>query len=124
MCSERTGTRDHFPPATNETSRWTLRGDLLLRAALGPAEHEFVQGTHGVLAVLAGGVDIAADIQPVLGDVVAGQAAGDPLLGLERADAALAAARSPSSFTNVVGSRIGRLPSRISLELSPVIGWP
>ena len=31
---------------------------------------------HGVLAVLAGGVDVAADVEAVLGDVVAGEAAG------------------------------------------------
>jgi hypothetical protein len=49
-----------------------------------------VQDVHGVLAVLAGGVDVAADVEAVLGDVVAGQAAGDLLLGFERADAALA----------------------------------
>jgi hypothetical protein len=42
-----------------------------------PAEHEVVQDVHGVPAVLAGGVDVAADIEAVLGDVVAGQAAGD-----------------------------------------------
>jgi hypothetical protein len=40
--------------------------------------------------VLAGGVDVAADVQAVLGGVFAGEAAGDFLLGLERADAALA----------------------------------
>jgi hypothetical protein len=49
-----------------------------------------VQDVHGVLAVLAGGVDVASDVEAVLGDVVAGQAAGDFLLGLEGADAALA----------------------------------
>jgi hypothetical protein len=49
-----------------------------------------VQDVHGVRAVLAGGVDVAADVEAVLGDAVAGQAAGDLLLGLERADAALA----------------------------------
>jgi hypothetical protein len=49
-----------------------------------------VQDVHGVLAVLAGGVDVAADVEPVLGDVVAGQASGDLLLGFQRADAALA----------------------------------
>jgi hypothetical protein len=36
------------------------------------------------------GVDVAADVEAVLGDVVAGQAAGYLLLGLEGADAALA----------------------------------
>jgi putative transposase len=40
--------------------------------------------------VLAGGVDVAADVEPVLGDVIAGQTAGDFLLGFQRADAALA----------------------------------
>jgi len=49
-----------------------------------------VQDVHGVLAVLAGGVDVAADIEAVLGDVVAGQAAGNLLLGFQRPDAALA----------------------------------
>jgi hypothetical protein len=39
-----------------------------------------VQDVHGILAVLARGVDVAADIKAVLGDVVAGQAAGDLLL--------------------------------------------
>jgi hypothetical protein len=49
-----------------------------------------VQDVHGVLAVLTGGVNVAADIEAVLGDVVAGQAAGDLLLGLQRANAAFA----------------------------------
>ena len=49
-----------------------------------------MQDVHGVLAMLAGGVDVAADVEAVLGDVVAGQAAGDLLLSLQRADAALA----------------------------------
>jgi hypothetical protein len=35
-----------------------------------------------VLAALAGGVDVAADIEPVLGDVFAGEPTGDLLLGL------------------------------------------
>jgi hypothetical protein len=39
--------------------------------------------------VLAGSVDVAADVEAVLGDVVAGQAAGDLLLGLEGPDAAV-----------------------------------
>jgi hypothetical protein len=49
-----------------------------------------VEDVHGVLAVLAGGVDVASDVESVLGDVVAGQAAGDLLLGFQGADAALA----------------------------------
>jgi hypothetical protein len=40
--------------------------------------------------VLGGGVDVAADVQAGLGDVVAGEPAGDLLLGLQRPDAALA----------------------------------
>jgi hypothetical protein len=49
-----------------------------------------VQDFVGVVAVLAGGVHVAADVESVLGDVVAGQAAGDLLLGFQRADAAFA----------------------------------
>jgi hypothetical protein len=48
-----------------------------------------VQDVVGAEAVLAGGVDVAADVESVLGDVVAGEAAGDLLLGLQRADSAL-----------------------------------
>ena len=67
-----------------------LRGGCLRGRSPGPAEHEVVQDVHGVFAVLAGGVDVTADIKAVLGDIVAGQAAGDLLLGLQRADSALA----------------------------------
>src|SRR5512132_1183297 len=67
-----------------------LRGECLCGWPPGFAEHEVVQDVHGVLAVLAGGVDVAADVEPVLGDVVAGQAARYLLLGFEGADAALA----------------------------------
>ncbi len=42
-----------------------------------------MQDIHGVLAVLAGGVDVAADVEAVLGDVVAGETAGDLLLCLQ-----------------------------------------
>ena len=42
------------------------------------------------LAVFAGGVDVAADTEAVLGGVVAGQPAGDLLLGLIRAQSGLA----------------------------------
>jgi hypothetical protein len=55
-----------------------------------------VQDVHGVAAVLAGGVDVAADVEAVLGDVVAGQAARYLLLGFQRADAALADVIRPS----------------------------
>src|ERR1700678_1291222 len=67
-----------------------LRGECLRGRSPGPAVHEVVHDVHGVLAVLAGGVDVTADVEAVLGDVVAGQAAGDLLLGLEGPDAALA----------------------------------
>jgi len=40
--------------------------------------------------VFAGGVDVASDVEPVLGGVFAGEAAGYLLLGLVRPDAALA----------------------------------
>ena len=53
------------------------------------AEHELVEDVHGAEAVLAGGVDVAADVEAVLGDVVAGQAAGDFLLGFQGADPAV-----------------------------------
>jgi hypothetical protein len=48
-----------------------------------------VKDVHGILAVLAGGVDVAADVEAVLGDVVTGEAAGDLLLGFQGPDAAL-----------------------------------
>ena len=48
-----------------------------------------MQDFHGVLAVLAGGVDVASDVEAVLGDDVAGQTAGGLLLGFQWADAAL-----------------------------------
>jgi hypothetical protein len=49
----------------------------------GVSGHEAAQDGEGVVAVLAGGVDVAADVQPVLGDVFAGQTAGYLLLGLD-----------------------------------------
>jgi hypothetical protein len=54
-----------------------------------------VQDVHGVLAVLAGGVDVASDVEAVLGDVVAGQAAGDFLLCFQ--------GRTPRSLMLLVG---------------------
>jgi hypothetical protein len=47
------------------------------------------------MAVFAGGVDVAADVQPVLRGVFTGKAAGDFLLGLEGTD--WAAPRFPDS---------------------------
>ena len=66
-----------------------LRGDRLGWGQPRITEHELLEDFVGAEAVLAGGVEVAADIEPVLGDVVAGQAAGDLLLGLQGADAAL-----------------------------------
>jgi hypothetical protein len=43
-------------------------------------EHELLQDFEGAGAVFPGGVDIAADVEAVLGDVVAGQAPADLLL--------------------------------------------
>jgi len=57
-----------------------LRGDRLGWGQPGVSGHELVQDVVGAEAVLAGGVDVAADVEPVLGDVVAGEAAGDLLL--------------------------------------------
>src|SRR6266699_5290682 len=70
-----------------------LPGECLCRGSPGPAEHEVVQDVHCVAAVLAGGVDVTADVEAVLGDVVAGQAAGDLLLCFQGPD---------SSFADVV----------------------
>lgn len=67
-----------------------LRGDgRWFRRVPGGAGEQAAQHGHGVVAVFAGGVDIAADVEPVLGGVFAGQAAGYLLLGFQRADAAL-----------------------------------
>ena len=54
------------------------------------SEHELLQDLEGAEAVFPGGVDVAADVEAVLGDVVAGEAAGDFLLCFQGADAALA----------------------------------
>ena len=69
--------------------RLVLWGECLCGRVPGSAEHKVVQDVHGVLAVLAGGVDVAADVEAVLGNVVAGQATGDLLLGFQGANAAL-----------------------------------
>src|SRR5579862_1859948 len=70
--------------------RFALRGDWPCRGEPGVAEHELAQDFVGAKSVFSRGVDVAAHVEAVLGDVVAGEAAGDLLLGLERADAALA----------------------------------
>ena len=54
------------------------------------AEHELLQDFVGTEAVLSGRVDVAADVEAVLGDLVAGKASGYLLLGFQGADAALA----------------------------------
>ena len=41
-----------------------------------------VQDVEDIASVIAGGVDVAADVEAVLGGVVAGQPPGDFLLGL------------------------------------------
>ena len=66
-----------------------LRGECLCGWLPGAAEHELAQDFHGGESVLAGGVDVAADVEAVLGGVVAGETAGDLLLGFQGADAAL-----------------------------------
>ena len=71
-------------------SGMVLRGDWLRWGEPGVSEHELVEYFVGAEAVLSGGVNVTADVEPVLGDVVAGQASGDLLLGFEGADAALA----------------------------------
>src|SRR3977135_219999 len=48
------------------------------------------QGGDDVGAVFAGGVDVSANVESVLGDVFAGQPAGDFLLGLGGPQVALA----------------------------------
>src|SRR5258708_12474508 len=53
------------------------------------AGHDCAQDVHGVAAVFAGGVDVAADVQAVLSGLFAGEPAGYLLLGFERAHAAL-----------------------------------
>src|ERR1035437_9741577 len=70
-------------------SALVLRGEPLCGWLPGAAEHELVQDFHGTASVLAGGVDVAADVEAVLRAVVAGEAAGDVLLDFQGADAAL-----------------------------------
>ena len=54
------------------------------RGRPGAAGEQGVQDVEDVASVLAGGVDVAADVQAVLGGVIAGQPPGDLLLGLIR----------------------------------------
>jgi hypothetical protein len=55
----------------------------------GIPEHELLQDFEGAGAVFPGGVDVAADVEAVLGDVVAGQAPADLLLCFQGADSVL-----------------------------------
>lgn len=48
----------------------------------GVARDGLARWGHDVSAVLAGGVDVAADIESVLGDLFVGEPTGDFLLGL------------------------------------------
>ena len=64
---------------------WRGRGRLP-----GVSGEQAAQDGEDVVAVLAGGVDVAADVQPVLGGLFAGEAAGYLLLCLGGAHAALA----------------------------------
>src|SRR5271167_3897211 len=83
-----------------------LRGDRLCWRLPGGAEHEVAQNGESVPAVLAGGVDVAADVEAVLGNVVAGQAAGDLLLCFQRADVTLGSVVQPDRRLHVV-RRVG-----------------
>src|SRR6202167_6278252 len=56
----------------------------------GVSGHGGAQDVHDVAAVLAGGVGVAADVEAVLGDGLAGEPPGDLLLGLDGADGARA----------------------------------
>lgn len=56
----------------------------------GGACHGGFDDGEDILAVFSGGVDVAADVEAVLGSGLAGEAAGDLLLGFQGPDAALA----------------------------------
>jgi hypothetical protein len=85
-----------------------LRGDRLGRWQPGVSEHELVHDVVGVVAVLSGGVDVTADVEAVLGDVVAGQAAGYFLLCFQGADAALAdVVRGPDAGVGGEAEHVG-----------------
>src|SRR3974390_3306242 len=56
----------------------------------GVSGEQAAQHVEGTVSVLAGGVDVAADVQPVPGGVFAGEPAGDLLLGLGGPYSALA----------------------------------
>ena len=68
---------------------FALRRDRLGRGHPGMPEHELLQDFEGAGAAFPGGVDVAADVEAVLGDVVAGQVPADLLLCFQGADSAL-----------------------------------
>ena len=70
-------------------SGMVLWGDWLRWGEPGVSEHELVEYFVGAEAVLSGGVNVTADVEPVLGGVFAGEAAGYLLLCLGGAHAAL-----------------------------------
>ena len=81
----------------------------------GAAGHEVAQDCERVLAVLAGGVEVAADVEAVLGNVVAGQAAGDSSAGLS-------AGRTPRSLRCCWWARCGVSVAKRSTFGLPVRG--
>jgi len=93
--------------------------------------HELFQDLEGTEAVFTGGVDVAADFEAVLGDVVAGQAAGDFLLGIQGADVWLAeVARRPDArvaseaedVALVVAGELQQLPAGLLPDGGPGAG--
>ncbi|MDQ3763262.1 MAG: IS3 family transposase [Actinomycetota bacterium] len=86
----------------------------------GVSGDSLAQRGHDVDAVLAGGVDVAADVQAILGDVFAGQLPGDLLLCLGGPEIALAdvvrgpnpgIAAEPKNVMLVVGAELQQFPS-------------
>ena len=90
-----------------------MAGWLWERVAARGCRHEAAQDGEGVVAVLAGGVDVTVDVQPVLGGVFADEAAGDLLLGLQGPDAPLAeVVRRPDPGVANAGQDAGVVDSR------------
>lgn len=65
-----------------------VRGERPCRGQPGLSGHQLAEDVAGGEAAFPCSVDVAADVEAVPGDVVAGKPAGDLLPGLERADAA------------------------------------
>ena len=88
----------------------------------GAAGHRVAQGSHGIDAAFAGGVDVAPDVQPVLGDVLAGQAARDFLLCFGWPQVALAdvvrrpdpgVVAEPGHLCGPVAAELQQIPARV-----------